>query len=206
MMKILTVFALTSLLSLSMDAQTRTERVDPRNDRGSTTVGLDYRDFEEAASDAVQSIIRSGAVDHPDGSRYVLTISRITNDTMQRIDTDQLIKKIRIELVNSRKVVVTTAVSGSGSGPEDIASQVVREDLRGNAEFDQSRVQRTGTLVAPDLSLSGKILQRNITIDRRRQQIEYYFQLTLTDLETGLALWENEYPIIKRTNSKRPAW
>lgn len=194
------------LLGVSSTALARTERVDPRNDRGSTTVGLDYRDFEEAASDAVQSVIRSGAVDHPDGSRYVLTISRITNDTMQRIDTDQLIKKIRIDLVNSRKVVVTTAVSGDGSGPEDIASQVVREDLRGNPEFDQSRVQRRGTLVAPDLSLSGKILQRNLTIDRRRQQVEYYFQLTLTDLATGLALWENEYPIIKRTSNKRPAW
>lgn len=204
-MKILPWIMTAAVLSAApTSTQARTERVDPRNDRGSTTVGLDYRDFEEAASDAVQSIIQSGAVDHPDGTRYVLMISRITNDTMQRIDTDQLIKKIRIELVNSRRVVVTTAVSTSG--PEDIASQVVREDLRGNAEFDQSRVQRTGTLVAPDLSLSGKILQRNITIDRRRQQVEYYFQLTLTDLETGLATWENEYPIIKRTNSKRPAW
>ncbi len=47
-------------------------------------------------------------------------ISRVVNDTMQRIDTDQLVKKIRIELLRSGKVVVTTAVGGAG--PEDSAS------------------------------------------------------------------------------------
>ena len=198
-----------SLMALSISfsdpaAAARTEKVDARSDRGATTVGLDYRDFEDAASDAVQSMISSGSVNNPAGGRYVLMISRIVNDTMQRIDTDQLVKKIRIELLNSGKVVVTTAVSGSGA--EDSASFAVREDLRGNSEFDQSRVQRKGTMVAPDISLSGKIMQRNLTVDRRRQQVEYYFQLTLTDLETGLAVWENEYPIIKRTSNRRAGW
>ncbi len=203
-MKIIAAIAILIMLSMSATAYGQAKRVDPKNNRAPTTVGLDYRDFEEAASDAVQSMISSGAVDNPAGGRYVLMISRIINDTMQRIDTDQLIKKIRIELLNSRKVVVTTAVSGSGA--EDSASFDVRQDLRGNAEFDQSRVQRTGTMVAPDISLSGKILQRNLSIDRRNQQIEYYFQLTLTDLETGLAIWEDEYPIIKQTTSRRAGW
>lgn len=206
MMK-MTSLTLAALFALSLGdtaLAARTEKVDGRNDRGATTVGLDYRDFEDAASDAVQSLLSSGAVNHPQGSRYVLMISRIINDTMQRIDTDQLIKKIRIELLNSGRVVVTTAVAAGGA--EDSASFDVRTDLRGNDEFDQSRVQRKGTMVAPDLSLSGKIMQRNLTIDRRKQQVEYYFQLTLTDLETGLALWENEYPIIKRTSSRRAGW
>lgn len=199
--------AIAFLISASIPTPTfagKTEKVDPRSDRASTTVGLDYRDFEDAASDAVQSMIASGSVNNPAGGRYVLMVSRILNDTMQRIDTDQLIKKIRIELLNSGKVVVTTAVSGSGA--EDSASFDVRQDLRGNEEFDQSRVQRKGTMVAPDLSLSGKILQRNLAIDRRKQQVEYYFQLTLTDLDTGLAIWENEYPIIKRTSNRRAGW
>lgn len=202
-----TTLALTTMFALIIGNAAfaaRTEKVDGRNDRGETTVGLDYRDFEDAASDSVQSLLSSGAVNHPQGGRYVLMISRIVNDTMQRIDTDQLIKKIRIELLNSGRVVITTAVAAGGA--EDSASFDVRSDLRGNDEFDQSRVQRKGTMVAPDLSLSGKIMQRNLTIDRRKQQIEYYFQLTLTDLETGLAIWENEYPIIKRTSGRRAGW
>ena len=180
------------------------EMVDTQNDRGDHVVGIDYRDFERAASDAVQSMLQSGAVNHPNGGRYIMMVSRVTNDTMQRIDTDQLIKKIRIELLRSGKVVVTTAVGDGGA--EDQANYTVREGLRGNEEFDQSRVQRKGTLQAPDLSLSGKILQRNIRMSGNKQQIEYYFQLTLTDLAMGLAIWENETPIIKRASNSSVSW
>lgn len=180
------------------------DMVDTSDDRGDAVAGLDYRDFERAASDAVQSLMTSGAVNHPGGGRYVLMVSKMTNDTMQRIDTDQLVKKMRIDLLNSGKVVVTTAVGANGA--EDDASFAVREGLRGNTEFDQSRVQRKGTLQAPDLSLSGKILQRNIKMGWHKQQIEYYFQLTLTDLSTGLATWENELPIIKRASNASVSW
>jgi uncharacterized protein (TIGR02722 family) len=201
-----TVLALPLLLIplLHGCATTGVEMVDVRNDRGEAVVGLDYRDFENAASDAVQDMLSRGAVQHPGGGRYVMMISRITNDTMQRIDTDQLVRKIRIELLNSGRVVVTTAVAAGG--PEDRATFQVREELRGNVEFDQRGVQQTGTLQAPDISLSGKILQRNLAMSGNRQQIEYYFQLVLTDLASGLAIWENEYPVIKRASGRTVSW
>ena len=63
-----------------------------------------------------------------------------------------------------------------------------------------------GQLVAPDLSLSGKIIQRNNKINRRKTQVDYYFQMTLTDINTGLAFWEDEVPIIKRGSSKSVTW
>lgn len=179
-----------------------TEYVD-RDDRGPATVSLDYRDFETAAGAAVESMLASGAVENPNGGRYVMTVSRILNDTMQRIDTDQLTKKIRVELLNSGRVVTTSAVGIDG--PEDAMVQQAR-DLRQSDEFDQRGVERKGTLQAPDLSLSGKIIQRNHRIDRRRQQVEYFFQLSLTDLTSGYAIWENETPIIKRTSNKSAAW
>lgn len=183
---------------------TGVEMVDTKNDRGDAVVGLDYRDFDRAASDAIQSLLASGAVVHPGGGRFVMMVSDVKNDTMQRIDTSQLTKKMRIDLLNSGRVVVTTAVGANGA--EDRANFTVREGLRDNEEFDQSRVQRKGTLQAPDISLSGKILQRNIQMSGRKQQIEYYFQLTLTDLASGLATWENEFPIIKRASSSSAAW
>lgn len=185
-------------------ASNSVEMVDTRNDTGAAVAGIDYRDFENAASKAVQSLLASGAVTNPKGGRYVLMISRMTNDTMQRIDTDQLVKKIRVDLLNSGRVVVTTAVGANG--PEDAASMQTREALRGNAEFDQSRVQRKGTLQAPDLSLSGKIIQRNVPMSKDRVQIEYYFQLSMTDLSSGLAVWEQETPIIKRARGDTATW
>lgn len=181
------------------------EMVDTRNDRGEAVAGIDYRDFEKAASDAVQSLLASGAVTNPKGGRYVMMVSKISNDTMQRIDTDQLVKKIRIDLLNSGKVVVTTAVAAGGA--EDQANFDVRgEGVRGNDEFNQARVQKKGTLQAPDLSLSGKIIQRNLRMSNGKQQIEYYFQLTMTELASGLAVWENELPIIKRASNASASW
>lgn len=191
-------------LVLAGCASTGVEMVDQDVDAGAAVVGLDYRDFEASAAAAVESMISSGRVSNPSGGRYVLMVSRITNDTMQRIDTDQLVRKIRIDLLNSGKVVVTTAVGGNG--PDDQASYQVRDELRGNKEFDQRGVQREGTLQAPDLSLSGKIIQRNVRMPNNRQQIEYYFMLTLTDLKTGLATWEDEHRIIKRASNKTVSW
>ena len=133
----------------------KTQRIDIHHDTGDQVMGLDYRDFNQAAAEAVQSMLKSGALNKKGGDRYVLAISRITNDTMQHIDTDQLIKKIRIELLGSGKVVVTTAVGINGA--EDEMSSKARE-LRQNDEFNQRTVQKKGQMIAPDMSLSGKIL------------------------------------------------
>lgn len=97
--------------------ETKTTNIDIENDKGEAVMSLDYRDFQGAAQDMIESLLASGAVDKKDGERYVLVISRIINDTMQHIDTDQLIKKIRVGLLQSGKVVVTTAVGVSGAIP-----------------------------------------------------------------------------------------
>jgi len=184
--------------------ETKTTNIDIENDKGEAVMGLDYRDFQGAAQDMIESLLASGAVDKKDGERYVLVISRIINDTMQHIDTDQLIKKIRVGLLQSGKVVVTTAVGVSGA--EDPMSMQTRDELRGNVEFDQKTVAGKGEMIAPDLSLSGKILQRNIRVDSKTQRVEYYFQLSLTDIKTGLAFWEDERIVAKRGSNKSVAW
>ena len=181
----------------------KTQNINMANDNGQAVMGLDYRDFEQAASDAVQSMLQSGAVNKRDGGRYVLAISRIVNDTMQRIDTDLLVKKIRVDLLQSGRVVVTTAVGADGA--EDKMAMQARE-LRESDEFNQSTVAKKGQMIAPELSLSGKIIQRNVYVNKKTQQVEYYFQLTLTDINTGLAYWEGESVIGKRGSSKHVAW
>ena len=70
-----------------------TRNIDMDNDMGPAVMGLDSRDFEQAASDSVASLLQSGSLNRRDGGRYVLAISRIINDTTQRINTDQLVKK-----------------------------------------------------------------------------------------------------------------
>lgn len=177
--------------------------IDPNNDTNARIMGLGYRDFEQAASTAVNEMLSSGAVSKPGGGRYVMVVSRVINDTMQNIDTDQLIKKIRIDLLRSGKVVTTTAIGINGA--EDPMVAAARK-LRKSQEVNQKNVARKGQIVAPDLSLSGKIIQRNHRIDSGTDQIEYYFMLTLTEINTGLAFWEGETPIIKRGDSGTVSW
>ena len=197
--KILTATVLS--LVLFSGCADKVSRIDINNDKGDQVIGLDYRDFQEAASKATQSMLHSPSLTKPGGGRYILAISDIKNDTMQHIDTDQLIKKIRIELLNSGKVYVTTATGSS----QDKMNKEARK-LRDDDEFRNSSVAKKGTLIAPDMSLSGKILQRNINMGEGKQQVEYYFMLTLTDLTNGFATWEGETIIGKRGSSKSVAW
>jgi len=197
------IIGLLIMLFLLNGCVTTTQNIDMSNDQEKAVMGLDYRDFEKAASDAVSTMLQSGAVNKQGSGRYVLAISRIINDTMQRIDTDQLTKKIRVELLQSGKVVVTTAVGADG--PEDEMAFQARQ-LRLSDEFNQATVAKKGQMIAPELSLSGKIIQRNIKVDSSTQQVEYYFQMSLTDINSGLAFWEGETVIGKRGSNKSVSW
>ena len=198
---VLPVFVLAAAALCACSTPTR--YVHPVEDANLISVGIDAADFEKAAAEAVSSMLRSGVLDKNGGGRYVLAISTVTNDTMQRIDTDLLIKKIRIDLLNSGKVVVTTAVGVNG--PEDPLSMMSRE-LRDNEEFNRKTTMAKGQMIAPELSLSGKIIQRNAAVSEDEQRVDYYFQLTLTDIRTGLALWEGETVIGKIASNKFAAW
>ena len=163
---------------------------------------LEYRDWEKAAADMTDSMLKSNALTGV--KKPVIAVANIKNDTMQRFDTDILVKKIRTTILKSGRAQIATNFTG-----EDTTSNKMRA-TRENAEYDQSTFANTGTLVAPNMSLSGKMLQRNIklqsgwfsSVDTR---VEYYLQLTLTDLKTGLSVWEDEKPIVKE-GDHAPTW
>lgn len=157
-------------------------------------VELTSEDFAWAAGETVDQMLQTGCLDKPSGGRYVVVISRVTNDTSQYIDTDQLIKKIRVAMLNSGKAVITTAVGLTG--PEDQMSGAVRE-LSADQNFNQATVAGQGEMIAPDLSVSGKIIERRPNAGTKYATVDYYFQLSLTDVRTGLAIWEGEQQITK---------
>jgi len=184
--------------------QQKTSNIDIRNDDGKSVMALDYRDFDQAASEMIQSMLQSGALNKQDSSRYVVAAGRIVNDTMQRIDTDQLMVKIEEELLNSGKVVMTSAVGGK----TDKTMYDIRElEKSGHAdEFNKETAPAKGQIILPELSISGKIRQQNLRYDKNRQQVEYYFQLMVTDVTSGLRVWQKESIIGKRGSNKSVAW
>ena len=155
-----------------------TEREIISNDAGPQVMALDYRDFDEAASNALASIKEEGIVDKPDGGRYVVFVGRVINKTTQRWETSQLTKSVTIALRKSGKVVVTMVP------PDDDLIEGVK----------------------PELVLTGKVSERNIQISSSKKQTEYYLELELTDPKTKLVFWEGQAPIIKRGSARTPNW
>ena len=203
MMKISIAASLVIASLLTTGCADKTQRIDMNNDTAGQVMGLDYRDFDEAAGKTIQSMLKSGVLDKKDGDKIVIAISKITNDTMQHIDTDQLIKKIRVDLLRSGRAVITTSIGSEGN--VDAMNKQVRE-LNESEDYNPRTTTKKGQLIAPEMSLSGKIIQRNVSMDDGKQQVEYYFQLTLTELSTGLAWWEDETIIGKRGSGKSVAW
>lgn len=175
-------------------------RIDPTGNRGITTVDdINFKDWQIAAEKGIQSMLQSGVLSRPDGRKTVLMISTVKNSTSQHINTRILTDKIRQAVLRSGKAVTTTAVGGSG--PDDKATRQVRE-LENDDIFNQATVQKRGTAIAPDMSLAGEIIQQRTRAGRMRESY-FFIHMTLTDLKTGLAVWEDNVEIAKQ--GERPA-
>ncbi len=207
--KLLAFVLLASSVALTfVGCSPQTENVDTINDQGKAVMQLDYRDFDRAASQMVQSMVESSTFKKEGGGRYVVAKGRIVNDTMQHIDTDQLMGKVEQEMTRSGLIVMTAAV-GAGNAPKDsmvYSSRDLTRDSDKADEFNKDTVQAKGQLIAPELSISGKIIQRNIRYDNGKQQVEYYFQLQMNNLTNGLVFWQNEIILGKRGDSKKVPW
>ena len=176
---------------------TKTVLSDTENDTTERVAALEGRDFEDAANSMIEDMLEMGTLSKPNGQPYILVISRIENDTMQRFDIDELTKSIRIALMKSGKVRVTAF-------QED--SMVMQSaQLRKSKEFNQANVRQKNSLAAPELSLSGKINQREFRVSGDKR-IEYRFSMSITDLSNGLTIWEGEKKIKKIADKNAVTW
>ena len=188
--------------STLVGCKTTTAYIDATDTQTNIVAALSYADFNKAANEMADEIIASKLMTHPQsdvGGRYIIYVNDIENDTMQRLDTDQLAKSLRIELLQSGKFLVTTAFG------EDDATKKMR-DLKDSKMVKKSSVKGDNQVLAPDFSLSGKILQRNASLDNGDTRIEYYFQMSMTNIENGLAYWEGERVVGKVADGDSVSW
>jgi len=149
---------------------------------------INIQDYIQAANAAVNDLLASGALDRVPNPPAVLAISRIVNNTGQQIDTDLLVKKIRVAVLNSGKALTTTTMGLGGTAEDPMAKGLQQE----NEFMNDQKVTRK-----PDFTLSGKIIETTARAGSTRQST-YSFQLSLTDARTGLATWEGEKEITKQ--------
>lgn len=180
---------------------TKTVNVDKLNDPGQPVLSLDYRDFDYAVNELVESLLASNTLKKADNGRYVVTTGEIINDTTQQIDTRQLMSSIEEQLIASGQVDMTSVIG-------DSTDQMLTDSraLRDSDEFNKETVISKGQLVSPELSFSGKIFQRIIHYDKKTNQVEYYIELIVTNLKTGLRFWQKQVQILKRGSAKAPIW
>ena len=152
---------------------------------------INVQDYASAADTMVASLIdnlinpgqlKSSAKGEP----ALMAISKIVNNTSSQIDTDMLVKKIRISLNRTGKVQTTTTM-GLGGAEDPLAA----DQQKAQEFFEDKKHTRL-----PDYTLSGKIIEQRAKAGTVHQSA-FVFQLSLTS-RSGIAVWEEEKTIVKQ--------
>ncbi len=170
-------------------------RIDPGSSESLVTLsGIDPSEWRQAAADSADSLLASGALRRKDGQAPVVMIGRIRNQTLMHLETGLLTDKLRQAIGASGQAAVTSAV-GAGSNIDLAVRRIRSKEL--DDLFHQGTVPRRGTVIAPNFSLSGAIIQQ-MSESGRTEESYFLFHLVLTDLATGVAVWEHNTEFAKQ--------
>lgn len=201
-MKKISILTLSAVLMMSLSACTTQTKVISRAESAEyVTATLSDNDFENAAKEMIDDMLMYElATPKSNGQPYVMMISDIKNDTMQRINTADLTDYIKKELRRSGKVKTTNAFGDNKS--ENIA---LSRQLKDSSLVDKSTVKKNNTVKAFDLTLEGRIAQKNSNVGNKKM-IEYIFSLNLIDMGDGTELWSDKKVITKLTDKNTKTW
>ena len=200
-MKKLLTLSLTAVAALAFNGCSDPAKYEDPNGNH-TIVSLDkvnIQDFAAASDFLVQSLMSSeefGKIVQA-GKKPVVAVSSVRNDTSSQFDTDMLMQKINTALIKSRKVLISTTVGAGGRAPDQLA-----RELRAADEFASGR---DSVAQAPEYTISGKILEDRASAGSTRQT-SYIFQLTLTDVRQGAAVWMDEKTVTKQGEKNSVGW
>jgi hypothetical protein len=172
-----------------------TRTVDSKGPEALNTSSINSQDWANAADQLVQSLLSSGALDKAPTQPAILAVDRVINNTTLSIDTDLLIKKIRVALTQTGKVAVTNTM---GLGERAVVASEA-------AEMDEMTSGKKAVMKAPNYTLYAKLIQQTDRANGKTQNT-YTFQMSLTDVKSGLTVWEEEKEIAKQTKRATVGW
>lgn len=200
MKRSLTLAAASALALLATGCATKNDAKYVDSQGPNTIVTLDsinIQDWNTAADKLVSSLLSSNVLDRAPELPAVMAVSRIRNNTQQQVDTDSLTKKIRVALNQTGKVVTTTTLGANGTQEDAMAA-----DVGAMQAFMAGEKQKT---TLPYYTLSGKLLENRVKSGNTRQ-ITFTFQLSLTTVKDGIAVWEGEEQITKQGQRSSVGW
>lgn len=172
-----------------------TRTIDSKGTQTLNTSEINPQDWANAADQLVQSLLTSGALEKAPRQPAVLAVDRVINNTALSIDTDLLIKKIRVALTQTGKVAVTNTM---GLGERAVVASEA-------AEMEEMQSGKKAKAQKVDYTLGGKLIQQTARANNVTQNT-YTFQMSLVQVSTGLTVWEEEREIAKQTKRAGVGW
>lgn len=184
-----------SLLFTGCTTTQETRTVDAKGPESLNTSAINPQDWANAADQLVASLITSGALERAPKQPAVLAIDRVINNTQLMLDTDLLIKKIRVALTQTGKVAITNTL---GLGERAVVASEA-------AELEEMQSGKKQKIIGPDFTLYARLIQQTDRANRVTQNT-YAFQMSLVQVKTGLTVWEEERQIAKQTKRPGVGW
>jgi len=187
--KIIGLLAVGALLTFSgCETATETRTVDAKGPQAINTSAINSQDWANAADQLINSLLSGGALNNAPRTPAVLAVDRVINNTQLMVDTDLLIKKIRVALTNTGKVAITNTL---GLGERAVVASEA-------AELEEMQSGKKAKTLVPDYTLYAKLIQQTDKNGKIAQNT-YSFQMSLVAVKTGLTVWEEEKQIAKQT-------
>lgn len=178
----------TALLLTGCESTSETRTVDSKGPEALNTSSINSQDWANAADQLVNSLLSSSALENAPRTPAVLAIDRVINNTSLMVDTDLLIKKIRVALTQTGKIAITNTM---GLGERAVVAGEA-------AELEEMMSGKKQKILVPDYTLYAKLIQQTDR-NKRVTQNTYSFQMSLVQTSTGLTVWEEEKSIAKQT-------
>ncbi len=185
----------TALLLTGCVTTSETRTVDARGPDVINTASINSQDWANAADQLTASLISSGALDRAPRQPAIMAVDRVINNTQLMVDTDMLIKKIRVALTQTGKVAISNTL---GLGERAVVASEA-------AELEEMQTGKKQKTLVPDYTLYAKLIQQTDR-DGRMTQNTYAFQMSLVDVKNGLTVWEEERQIAKQTKKPGVSW
>ena len=178
--------ALLALTGCEIVPETRT--VDAKGPEAVNTSAINSQDWANASDQLVASLLSSNALENATRHPAVLAVDRVINNTQLMVDTDLLIKKIRVALTQTGKIAITNTM---GLGERAVVASEA-------AELEEMQSGKKQKVIVPDYTLYAKLIQQSDKGTKVTQNT-YSFQMSLVATKTGLTVWEDEKSIAKQT-------
>ena len=189
----LPIAALLATTALLLPACQKAQYVDPKgNDLVVSVDKMNIQDWSLLADQVVQDMVTSGVLARLPNQPAGVLLNAPVNKTTQQFDTDAIMKKIRIALLQSGRCEVIMTAGQGGRAEDPIAKSA--QDLK---RFQSGEDNAVNHDTIPDATLTAKLLE-----DRSRsgstRQVAYILQMSLTDTNRGRAIWEGEASVVKQ--------